>query len=133
MTSLNVGWRWRKSNEFVERHCKASFTRTICRRADLLEACLTSIKAASPLTVDAAVITPHRLQALVLVDLLRVTLAAIKRFDQEIAELAPQQPGYKTNNWITMFGASDLYPSILSQAIHSLLGRLSRIVETALH
>ena len=65
------------------------------RRAHVLEARLTSIKAASPLTLDEAVITPHRLQALVLVDLLRVTLAAIKRFDEEIAALAPQHPDYE--------------------------------------
>jgi len=64
------------------------------RRAHVLEARLSSIKAASPLTLDEAVITPHRLQALVLVDLLRVTLAAIKRFDEAIAELAPQHPDY---------------------------------------
>ncbi len=65
------------------------------RRMHLLEARLTSIKAASPLTLDAAVITSHRLQALMLVDLLRVTLVAIKRFDEEIAELAPQHPDYE--------------------------------------
>jgi transposase len=65
------------------------------RRTHLLEARLASIKAASPLTLDEAVITPHRLQALVLVDLLRVTLAAIKRFDEKIAELAPQHPDYE--------------------------------------
>ncbi len=65
------------------------------RRTHLLEARLTSIKAASSLTLDKAVITPHRLQALVLVDLLRVTLAAIKRFDEAIAELAPQHPDYE--------------------------------------
>ena len=65
------------------------------RRAHVLEARLTSIKAASPLTLDEAVIAPHRLQALVLVDLLRVTLAAIKRFDEAIAALAPQHPDYE--------------------------------------
>jgi transposase len=64
------------------------------RSAGVLDARLSSIKAASPLTLDKAVITPHRLQAVVLVDLLRVTLAAIKRFDEEIAELAPQHPDY---------------------------------------
>ena len=64
------------------------------RSAAVLDARLSSIKAASPLTLDRAVITPHQLQALVLVDLLRVTLAAIKRFDDEIAELAPQHPDY---------------------------------------
>ena len=64
------------------------------RSARVLETRLTSIKAASPLTLDAAVITPNRLQALVLIDQLRVTLRAIKRFDDEIAELAPQHPDY---------------------------------------
>ncbi len=64
------------------------------RSASVLDARLQSIKAAMPLTLDAAVITPNRLQALVLVDLLRVTLSAIKRFDDEIAELAPQHPDY---------------------------------------
>jgi transposase len=65
------------------------------RRAQVLDARLTSIKAAHALTKDAAVITPHRLQAQTLVDLLRVTLMAIKRFDEEIAELAPQHPDYE--------------------------------------
>jgi len=65
------------------------------RRTHLLKARLASIKAASPLTLDEAVITPHRLQALVLVDLLRATLAAIKRFDEAIAKLAPQHPDYE--------------------------------------
>ena len=64
------------------------------RFVDVLEARLISIKAATPLTVDPAVITPHQLQALVLVELLRVTLTAIKRFDEHIAELAPKHPDY---------------------------------------
>ncbi len=64
------------------------------RFAHVLQARLKSIKAASPLTLDEAVITPHRLQALVLVGLLRATLAAIRRFDEEIAELAPKHPDY---------------------------------------
>ena len=64
------------------------------RFAHVLQARLDSIKAASPLTLDQAVITPHRLQALVLVDLLRATLAAITRFDEAIAELAPKHPDY---------------------------------------
>ncbi len=64
------------------------------RFAHVLKARLQSIKAALPLTLDQAVITPHRLQALVLVDLLRATLAAITRFDEAIAELAPKHPDY---------------------------------------
>ena len=64
------------------------------RFAKVLDARLLSIRLATPLTLDQAVITPHRLQALVLVDLLRATLAAIKRFDLAIAELAPQHADY---------------------------------------
>ncbi len=64
------------------------------RFAQVLESRITSIRQATPLTTDAAVITPNRLQALTLVDLLRVTLSSIKRFDEEIADLAPQHPDY---------------------------------------
>ena len=41
-----------------------------------------------------AVITAYQLQALVLVDQLRVTLQAIERFDAQIAEIAPTLPDY---------------------------------------
>jgi transposase len=64
------------------------------RFAHVLEDRIQAIKAASPLTLDDAVITPHRLQALVLVDQLRVTLDAIKLYDSQIAELAPQHPDF---------------------------------------
>ena len=60
----------------------------------MLQARLTSIKAATALTSDAAVVAPHRLHALALVDPLRVMLQAIARFDQEIAELAPKHADY---------------------------------------
>ncbi|MDA9981966.1 IS110 family transposase [Gammaproteobacteria bacterium] len=72
-----------------------SFFRTHNMRfTHVLETRLESIKTASPLTSDAAVITPHRLQALALIDSLRAIMIAIKRFDQEIAELAPKHPDY---------------------------------------
>ena len=54
-----------------------------------------AIKAATPLTRDAAVVTPYRLHARVLAEQLRVTLQAIRRFDDEIAQLAPQHPDYE--------------------------------------
>jgi transposase len=60
----------------------------------VLQARIKSIKAATALTLDEAVVTPHRLQALVLVDLLRVTLQAIQRFDDAIVELAPRHADY---------------------------------------
>jgi transposase len=64
------------------------------RFAKVLEARLASIKVATPLTMDEAVIIPYRLQALVLVEQLRVTLEAIKRFDEEIERLAHQHVDY---------------------------------------
>ena len=82
------------------------------RSAGVLDARLNSIKSATPLTLDKAVITPNRLQALVLVDLLRATLAAIKRFDLEIAELAPQHPDYALFYALPGAGAS-LAPRLL--------------------
>ncbi len=82
------------------------------RSASVLDARLQSIKAAMPLTLDEAVITPNRLQALVLVDLLRVTLSAIKRFDEEIAELAPQHPDYALFDALPGVGPS-LAPRLL--------------------
>jgi hypothetical protein len=64
------------------------------RFAQVLESRLTSIREATPLTEDDAVITPNRLQVLTLVNLLQVTLTSIKRFDEEIAERAPKHPDY---------------------------------------
>jgi transposase len=60
----------------------------------VIEARISAIKTATPLTEDVAVITTHRLQAQVLVDQLRVTLQAIERFDDEIAAIAPKLPDY---------------------------------------
>lgn len=64
------------------------------RRHQLLERRLSAIKAAMPLTTDTAVVLPYRMQALVLVEQLRVMLAAIQQFDETIAQLAPQHPDY---------------------------------------
>jgi transposase len=60
----------------------------------VIEARLESIRAATPLTTDIAIIVPHQLQALVLIEQLRITVHAISRFDEEIAELAPTLPDY---------------------------------------
>ncbi len=53
-----------------------------------------AIKAARPLTQDEAVVTAHRLQVQVLVDMLRLTLQAVDRYDAEIASIAPRLPDY---------------------------------------
>jgi transposase len=64
------------------------------RFSHVLDTRVKAIKAATPLTMDAAVIMPHRLYALVLAEQLRVSLQAIRRFDDEIAQLAPTHPDY---------------------------------------
>lgn len=77
------------------------------RFAHVLESRVTAIRKATPLTEDDAVILPNRLQALTMVDLLRVTLVSIKRFDEAIAELAPQHPDYEL--FSTLPGAGPSY------------------------
>lgn len=64
------------------------------RFEQVLEERLAAIKSASPLTLDAAVIVPHRLQALVLVVQLRVMLDSIKQYDAEIEKVATQHTDY---------------------------------------
>jgi transposase len=64
------------------------------RFSQLLHNRVEAIKTATPLTRDEGIIAPHRLQAIVWVEMLRVTLNAIKQYDQAIAELAPQHPDY---------------------------------------
>jgi len=63
-------------------------------RKALLERRMTAIKSALPLTTDEAIIVPYRLQAITLVAQLEVALASIRRYDDEIAALAPQHPDY---------------------------------------
>jgi transposase len=60
----------------------------------VIESRLCAIKAATPLTGDAAVIEAHQLQAELLVEQLRVTLKAIDRFDEESATTAAKLPDY---------------------------------------
>ena len=79
----------------------------------VIAARIAAIKAATPLTQDLAVITPHRLQALVLVDQLRVTLQAIDRFDAEIAAVAPTLPDYALFRGLPGAGPS-LAPRLLA-------------------
>ena len=78
----------------------------------LIEKRICAIKAATPLTQDGAVITAYKLQAQVLVEQLRVTLQAIRRFDQEIAAIAPALPDYAMFNALPGAG-STLAPRLL--------------------
>ena len=63
-------------------------------RKPVLERRIEAIKSATPLTTDEAVIMPHRLQTLVLVNQLEVALQSIAMYDEEIAVLAPRHPDY---------------------------------------
>jgi transposase len=59
---------------------------------------ISGIRAATPLTLDVAVITAHQLQAMAQVNQLRTTLHAIDQFDDAIAKLAPTLPDYALFN-----------------------------------
>ncbi len=58
-------------------------------------------------------ITPFRLQVLVLAEQLRVTLQAIKRFDDEIANIAPRHPDFHLFSCLPGAGPS-LAPRLLA-------------------
>jgi len=64
------------------------------RYPKLIEQRLVAIRAATPLTQDSAVITPHRLLVEALVAQLRVTLQAIERFDTEIEAITHKLVDY---------------------------------------
>jgi transposase len=63
-------------------------------REAVVESRRQAIHAASPLTLDDAVIIPYRMLVLVLVEQLELMFRAIDQFDDEIAELAFQHPDY---------------------------------------
>ena len=63
-------------------------------RKPLLERRIEAIKSTMPLTTDQAVIMPHRLRVETLAAQLEVALECIKRYDAEIAAMAPQHPDY---------------------------------------
>ena len=83
------------------------------RFAQVIDARICAIKVARPLTEDMAVITAHRLQALVLVDQLRATLQALDRFDAQIATVAPTLPDYALFSALPGAGPS-LAPRLLA-------------------
>jgi len=65
------------------------------RFARLIEERIQAIKAATPLTHDEAVIEAHRLQVEILVEQLRLTIKAMKCFDEKIAAIAAQFSDYE--------------------------------------
>ncbi|WP_370278575.1 IS110 family transposase [Pontibacterium sp.] len=91
---------------------KTFFNTHNMRFPKVLETRLKAIKTAIPLTLDDAVIIPHRLQALVLVEQLKITLDAIKQYDKEIAEVAPKHVDYELFSSLPGAGPS-LAPRLL--------------------
>jgi hypothetical protein len=67
---------------------------------------ISGIRAATPLTLDVAVLTAHQLQAMAQVNQLRATLQAIDQFDDAIAKLAPTLPDYALFNALPGAGPS---------------------------
>lgn len=56
---------------------------------------MAAINAARPLTRDVAIIAPHLLETLVLIEQIKVALKVIERFDDAIARLAPTLPDFE--------------------------------------
>jgi transposase len=90
---------------------EAFFREHNVRYPHIIEERLQAIKTATLLTEDLAVITPHRLQALV--EQLRVSLAAIERFDAETTTLAQTLPDYSLFRALPGAGAT-LAPRLLA-------------------
>ena len=88
------------------------FHRHNMRFPAVLQTRLKAIREATPLTYDEAIITPFRLQVLVLADQLRVAMDAISRYEDEIAERAPQHPDYALFSALPVAGPS-LAPRLL--------------------
>jgi transposase len=91
---------------------RAFFRSHNVRFEDVIETRIQSIKTAKPLTEDKAVITAFRLQAEVLVEMLRAALRAVERLDAQIAEIAPTLPDYYLFRALPGAGAS-LAPRLL--------------------
>jgi transposase len=97
------------------------------RFSHVIDSRLKAIKAAKPLTLDKAVITAHRLQAQILADQLRVMVLGVRRYDAEIAELAPQHPDYKLFD--SLPGAGPIMAPRLLVAFGEQRGRFSSAAE----
>jgi len=65
------------------------------RRKALLDERIQAIKSAVPLTEDEAIIIPYKLQALALIEQVRILLKAISHFDSEIEQLASAHSDYE--------------------------------------
>ncbi len=98
-------------------------------RQDTLAKRVNSIKAAVPLTTDAAVLCSSAAMALALAAQMKATLAAIKEFDRQIEELCAAHEDYEL--FASLPGAGAVYASRLTAALGSDRGRWQSADELA--
>lgn len=65
------------------------------RRKNVLQRRFEAIDSATALTSDKAVIETHKLQAEILVDMLKTILRSLSKYDAQIATVAPQLEDYE--------------------------------------
>ncbi len=106
-------WPTLKQAKRARKATLESFFRTHNMRFKaLMQERITAIRSSTALTDDMAIIAPHRLQALVTIEQLRVLLKAIDQFDEEIEQLANQHDDYELFNGLPGAGPS-LAPRLL--------------------
>ncbi|MDT5268111.1 MAG: hypothetical protein QOH49_297 [Acidobacteriota bacterium] len=98
-------------------------------RRETLELRVTSIKAAVPLTTDAAVLHSSAVMAKALAGQMQATLSAIKEFDREIAEVCATHEDFDL--FQSLPGAGAVYASRLTAALGSDRGRWQSADELA--
>jgi transposase len=98
-------------------------------RRETLEQRLTAIKAALPLTADAAVLRASAAMAKALAAQMKATLAAIKEFDRQIEGLCAAHEDYEL--FESLPGAGAVYASRLTAALGSDRGRWQSADEVA--
>ena len=84
-----------------------------CRRSKIIDDRVNAIRSATSLTEDPAIVDPCRLHVLALVEQLRITMAAIERFDLQIEAVAQTIPDYRLFRALPGAGAS-LAPRLLA-------------------
>jgi transposase len=88
-------WPTLKAAQLARRSTLETFFREHhVRSADVITQRINAIKAATPLTTDEGIITPHALLVQALVGQLRATLQAIQDFDTTIAQHAQRHPDF---------------------------------------
>ena len=98
-------------------------------RCETLEQRLTAIKAAVPLTTDAAVLGSSATMAKALASQMKATLAAVREFDRQIEAVCAEQQDFEL--FKSLPGAGAVYASRLTAALGSDRGRWQSADELA--